>query len=173
MRAGEDNYYVYTQSIEFTADKVILALGHQENELTTVEQELADYAKDIVCFILLLKMRRMLYWHLPIYRKTTRCVKRLRFGIFDYLSALTIGRGVFSRQNGRLRYEPSGRAYYYCWFWSRFSFSSSRNNQKGYRKPISLFLTETYLAECRKKDRLQAQSFWVFKKKWNMCITLA
>ena len=26
------------------------------------------------------------------------------------------------------------------------------------------FLTETYLAECRKKDRLQAQSFWVFKK---------
>ena len=46
------------------------------------------------------------------------------------------------------------------------------NNQKATGKPISLFLTETYLAECR-KDRLQAQSFWVFKKKWNMCITLA
>ena len=45
-------------------------------------------------------------------------------------------------------------------------------NQKGYGKPISLFLTETYLAECRKKDRLQAQSFG-YLKKWNMCITLA
>ena len=67
VRAGEDNYYVYTQSIEFTANKVILALGHQENELTTVEQELADYAKEHRLFILLLKMRRMLYWHLPIY----------------------------------------------------------------------------------------------------------
>ena len=67
MRAGEDNYYVYTQSIEFTADKVILALGHQENELTTVEQERRTTPRSIVCFILLLKMRRMLYWHLPIY----------------------------------------------------------------------------------------------------------
>ena len=45
-------------------------------------------------------------------------------------------------------------------------------NQKATGKPISLFLTETYLAECRKKDRLQAQSFW-YLKKWNMCITLA
>ena len=67
MRAGEDNYYVYTQSIEFMADKVILALGHQENELTTVEQELADYAKEHRLFYSSPKMRRMLYWHLPIY----------------------------------------------------------------------------------------------------------
>ncbi len=111
MRAGEDNYYVYTQSIEFTADKVILALGHQENELTTVEQEAAYYAKEHRLFYSSPKKCGGCFIGTCQYtRKTTRCVKRLRFGIFDYLSALTIGRrGVFLVKNGRLRYEPSGR----------------------------------------------------------------
>lgn len=82
--------------------------------------------------------------------------------------------GCFSRQNGRLRYEPSGREPIIIAGSGRGFPSHPRgNNQKATGKPISLFLTETYLAECRKKDRLQAQSFWVFKKKWNMCITLA
>lgn len=98
MRAGEDNYYVYTQSIEFTADKVILALGHQENELTTVEQELADYAKEHRLFYSSPKNAADALLALAnIPAKQPVVLKRLRFGIFDYLSALTIGRGgVFS-----------------------------------------------------------------------------
>ena len=71
--------------------------------------------------------------------------------------------GCFSRQNGRLRYEPSGRAYYIAGSGRGFPSHPRGNNQKATGKPISLFLTETYLAECR-KDGLQAQSFWVFKK---------
>lgn len=82
--------------------------------------------------------------------------------------------GCFSRQNGRLRYEPSGREPIIIAGSGRGFPSHPRGIIKRLRGNLSAcFLTETYLAECRKKDRLQVQSFWVFKKKWNMCITLA
>ena len=81
--------------------------------------------------------------------------------------------GCFSRQNGRLRYETSGREPIIIAGSGRGFPSHPRGiNQKATGSLSACFLTETYLAECR-KDRLQAQSFWVFKKKWNMCITLA
>ena len=35
------------------------------------------------------------------------------------------------------------------------------------------FLTETYLAECRKRTGYRRRVFGYLKKKWNMCITLA
>ena len=81
MRAGEDNYYVYTQSIEFTADKSNFSFGSPRNELTTVEQELADYAKEHRLFYSSPKNAADALLALANIRKTTRCVKRLRFGI--------------------------------------------------------------------------------------------
>ena len=82
-----------------------------ENELTTVEQELADYAKEHRLFYSSPKNAADALLALAnIPAKQPVVLKGLGLAFFDYLSALTIGRGgVFSRQNGRLRYEPSGR----------------------------------------------------------------
>ena len=80
---------------------------------------------------------------------------------------------MFSRQNGRLRYETSGREPIIIAGSGRGFPSHPRGiNQKGYGKPISLFLTETYLAECRKRTGYRRRVFG-YLKKWNMCITLA
>ncbi|WP_048942680.1 FAD/NAD(P)-binding protein [Enterococcus faecalis] len=169
VRAGEDNYYVYTQSIEFTADKVILAMGHQENELTTVEQELADYAKEHRLFYSSPKNAADALLALAnIPAKQPVVLKGLGLAFFDYLSALTLGRGgVFSRQNGRLRYEPSGREPIIIAGSGRGFPSHPRgNNQKGYGETYQpVFLTETYLAECRKKGQVTGAEFFGYLKK--------
>ena len=73
--------------------------------------------------------------------------------------------GCFSRQNGRLRYEPSGREPIIIAGSGRGFPSHPRGiNQKATGKPISLFLTETYLAECRKRTGYRRRVFGYLKR---------
>ncbi|MTD41374.1 oxidoreductase [Erwinia sp. CPCC 100877] len=162
-----DTFQVYTKAVEITVDKVILALGHQEIELSNREKKLAAYASE-----------HRLYYSAPknaadasleaLKDQAPVIIRGLGLVFFDYLTLLTKGRGgVFQEKAGELVYHPSGRE-------PKIIAGSGRGipyharglNQKDYGEEYRPhFLKEKTLNKFRRKEKLSAQQFFLLLQK--------
>lgn len=94
---------------EYTFDKVVMALGQQDNYLNEDEQKLAQYAQDN-------RLRYLAPTHpgdadlSDIPAGEDVIIRGLGLSFTDYVSELTLGRGGHFMHNddGSLSYQPSG-----------------------------------------------------------------
>ncbi|WP_268912457.1 FAD/NAD(P)-binding protein [Lentilactobacillus sp. SPB1-3] len=101
---------VVTSDKEEIFDKIVMALGQQDNYLNTDEQELASYAEE-----------NELKYFQPTHPGDVNVddlpagepviIRGLSLSFLDYTSELTLGRGgqYFKNDDGTLFYQPSGR----------------------------------------------------------------
>jgi uncharacterized NAD(P)/FAD-binding protein YdhS len=167
VRSEADFFQVYTRAVETTADQVVLALGHQENELTGETKTLAAYASE-----------HRLYYSSPknaadapteaIKEGEPLIIRGLGLAFFDYLTLLTSDRGGFYEEKaGKLVYHPSGKE-------PKIIAGSRRGvphharglNQKGYGEEYQpRFLKEKSLNRFKRKNNLSAEQFFFLLKK--------
>ncbi|EOI00118.1 hypothetical protein UAW_00292 [Enterococcus haemoperoxidus ATCC BAA-382] len=167
VKMQDENFLVYTKAVETTVDKVILALGHQENELTGNEKELAHYASEHRLFYSSPKNAADAYLE-AITENTSVLIRGLGLVFFDYLNLLTSERGgIFKEQNGELIYYPSGKE-------PKIIAGSGRGipyhargvNQKGYGEEYQpRFLKEKSLNKFKRKGNFSAEQFFELLKK--------
>lgn len=167
VKSKDDTFQVYTQSVEITADKVILALGHQKNELTGDEKQLAAYASE-----------HRLYYSSPknaadanlaaIKPKAAVIVRGLGLSFFDYLTLLTSGRGgKFEEAENGLVYHPSGEEPKIIAGSIRgFPYHPRGENQKKYGEEYQpVFLKKKRLNKLKRKGLLSGALFFTLMKK--------
>lgn len=167
VKMQEDKFLVYTKAVETTVDTVILALGHQENELIGNEKELAAFASDHRLFYSSPKNAADAYLE-AITENTPVLIKGLGLVFYDYLTLLTSDRGgEFREKEGELIYFPSGKE-------PKIIAGSSRGipyhargvNQKGYGEEYQpRFLKEKSLNKFKRKGKFSAEQFFELLKK--------
>ncbi|MGM0219775.1 FAD/NAD(P)-binding protein [Enterococcus sp. AZ126] len=167
VKMQDDKFLVYTKAVETTVDTVILALGHQENELIGQEKELAAYASEHRLFYSSPKNAADAYLE-AITENTSVLVRGLGLVFFDYITLLTSERGgVFEKQNGELVYQPSGKE-------PKIVAGSNRGipyhargvNQKKYGEEYQpRFLKEKSLNKFKRKGTFPAEQFFALLKK--------
>ncbi|ALS01549.1 oxidoreductase [Enterococcus silesiacus] len=167
VKKQDEKFLVYTKAVEATADTVILALGHQEIELTRSEKELASYASEHRLFYS--SPKNAADAHLEaITDQTPVIIRGLGLVFFDYLTLLTSDRGGhFEEEQGKLIYRCSGKE-------PKIIVGSRRGmpyhargvNQKGYGKEYQpRFLKEKSLNKFKRKERFSAEQFFELLKK--------
>ncbi|EOL42839.1 FAD/NAD(P)-binding protein [Enterococcus caccae] len=166
-KISNNKFLVYTKAVETTVDTVVLALGHQENELVGREKELAAYAREHRLFYCSPKNAADAYLE-AITEDTTVLIRGLGLVFYDYLTLLTSGRGgTFEEINGTLVYQPSGKE-------PKIIAGSSRGipyhargvNQKGYGEEYQpRFLKEKSLNKFKRKGKFPAEQFFELLKK--------
>jgi uncharacterized NAD(P)/FAD-binding protein YdhS len=167
VRAAEEGFLVYTKSVEITADKVILALGHQDTEGTAEEQQLAAYATEHRLFYSTPKNAADNFFDAVKPRQTV-VLKGLGLAFFDYMTMLTVDRGgKFQRKAGILSYQPSGNEPKIIAGSGRgFPYHARGNNQKRYGEQYQpRFLKQKNLNKWRRKGHFPAESFFALLKK--------
>ncbi|MBO0474217.1 hypothetical protein IGL98_000919 [Enterococcus sp. DIV0840] len=167
VKMQEDNFLVYTKAVETTVDTVILALGHQENELIGNEKELAAYASEHRLFYSSPKNAADAYLE-AITENTPVLIRGLGLVFFDYLALLTSERGgVFKEQNGELIYQPSGKEPKIIAGSGRgIPYHARGTNQKGYGEEYQpRFLKEKSLNKFKRKGSFSAEQFFELLKK--------
>lgn len=167
VKMQDNQFLVYTKSVETTVETVILALGHQENELVGNEKELATYASEHRLFYASPKNAADAYLE-AITENTSVLLRGLGLVFFDYLTLLTSDRGgIFEELDGKLIYRPSGKE-------PRIIAGSGRGipyhargrNQKGYgQKYQPRFLKEKSLNKIKRKGHFSAEQFFELMKK--------
>lgn len=167
VRVAEEGFLVYTKSVEITADKVILALGHQETEGTEAEQKLAAYATEHRLFYSTPKNAADNFFDAVKPRQTV-LLKGLGLAFFDYMTMLTVNRGgKFHRKSGVLTYQPSGNEPKIVAGSKRgFPYHARGNNQKRYGEQYQpRFLKQKNLNKWRRKGQFSAETFFTLLKK--------
>lgn len=167
VKMYEDQFLVYTRAVETTVDYVILALGHQENELTEQEQLLATYASEHRLFYV--SPKNAADAHLEAITENSSVLLRgLGLVFFDYLTLLTSERGgVFKEQDGELTYIPSGKEPKIIAGSGRgIPYHARGKNQKGYGEEYQpRFLKEKSLNKIKRKGQFPAERFFELLKK--------
>ncbi|MHC5217863.1 FAD/NAD(P)-binding protein [Enterococcus sp. LJL128] len=167
VRKAEEGFLVYTQSVEITADKVVLALGHQEVEGTAAEKELAAYAAEHRLFYSQPKNAADNFFDAVKPRQTV-LLKGLGLSFFDYMNMLTVNRGgTFRRKNGQLDYLPSGNEPLIVAGSGRgFPYHARGVNQKSYGEQYQpRFLKQKNLNKWKRKGSFPAEEFFYLLKK--------
>lgn len=167
VKMQDDKFLVYTKSVETTVDIVILALGHQENELVGKEQALATYASEHRLFYAAPKNAADAYLE-AITENTPVLVRGLGLVFFDYLTLLTSERGgIFEEEDGKLVYRPSGKEPQIIAGSSRgIPYHARGANQKGYGEEYQpRFLKEKVLNKFKRKGTFSAEEFFELLKK--------
>lgn len=167
VRLAEEGFLVYTKSVEITADKVILALGHQDTEGTAEEQQLAAYATEHRLFYSTPKNAADNFFDAVKPRQTV-LLKGLGLAFFDYMTMLTVDRGGrFHRKSGVLSYQPSGNEPKIVAGSGRgFPYHARGNNQKRYGEQYQpRFLKQKNLNKWRRKGHFSAETFFALLKK--------
>lgn len=167
VRITEEGFLVYTTSVEITADKVILALGHQETEGTKTEQELAAYAAEHRLFYSTPKNAADNFFDAVKPRQTV-LLKGLGLSFFDYMTMLTVDRGgKFYRRAGILNYKPSGNEPKIVAGSGRgFPYHARGKNQKQYGEQYQpRFLKQKNLNKWKRKGQISAELFFGLLKK--------
>ncbi|MBO0471787.1 FAD/NAD(P)-binding protein [Enterococcus sp. DIV0242_7C1] len=167
VRREGELFQVYTKAVETTADKVILALGHQENELTGEMNNLAAYASE-----------HRLYYSAPknaadahleaVKEQKPLLIRGLGLAFFDYLTLLTSDRGgTYTEKSGKLVYHPSGKEPKIIAGARRgIPYHARGLNQKGYGEEYRpRFLKEKSLNRFKRKQNLSAEQFFFLLKK--------
>ncbi|MBP2098599.1 FAD/NAD(P)-binding protein [Enterococcus rivorum] len=167
IKKDEEKFQVYTQSVEITADKVIMALGHQENALVGKELELAAYAGE-----------HRLFYSSPknaadanleaIKPKAPVIIRGLGLSFFDYLTLLTTGRGgKYEETENGLIYRPSGEEPKIIAGSTRgFPYHPRGENQKEYGVEYQpIFLKMKRLNKLKRKGLLSGELFFGLMKK--------
>jgi uncharacterized NAD(P)/FAD-binding protein YdhS len=160
-------FQVYTKALEITVDKVILAVGHQEIEMSSQEKKLAAYASE-----------HRLYYATPknaadaplqaLKDQAPVIIKGLGLVFFDYLALLTRGRGGhFQERAGKLVYQPSGKEPKIIAGSRRgIPYHARGRNQKAYGEEYRPhFLKEKTLNKFKRKEKLTAQQFFQLLQK--------
>ncbi|EOH97218.1 hypothetical protein UAY_02492 [Enterococcus moraviensis ATCC BAA-383] len=163
----EDHFLVYTKAVETTVDTVILALGHQENELIGQEKELAAYASEHRLFYSSPKNAADAYLE-AITDKTPVLIQGLGLVFYDYLTLLTRDRGgLFKEIEGELIYLPSGKEPKIIAGSGRgIPYHARGANQKGYGEEYQpRFLKEKSLNKFKRKNTFPAEQFFELLKK--------
>lgn len=167
VKMQEDKFLVYTQAVETTVDKVILALGHQETELVGQEKELAVYGSEHRLFYCSPKNAADAYLE-AITADTPVLVRGLGLVFDDYLTLLTRDRGgFFEKEKDELRYIPSGKEPKIIAGSGRgIPYHARGRNQKGYGEEYyPRFLKEKSLNKFKRKGRFPAEQFFELLKK--------
>ncbi|MBL1227371.1 FAD/NAD(P)-binding protein [Enterococcus sp. BWR-S5] len=167
VRVNQEGFLVYTKSVEITADKVILALGHQDTEGTEEEQKLAAFATEHRLFYSTPKNAADNFFDAVKPRQTV-LLKGLGLAFFDYMTMLTVNRGgKFHRKAGILSYQPSGNEPKIVAGSGRgFPYHARGNNQKGYGEQYQpRFLKQKNLNKWKRKGDFPAESFFTLLKK--------
>lgn len=167
VRVVDEGFLVYTKSVEITADKVILALGHQDTEGTAAEQQLAAYATEHRLFYSTPKNAADNFFDAVKPRQTV-LLKGLGLAFFDYMTMLTVDRGGrFHRKAGILSYQPSGNEPKIVAGSGRgFPYHARGNNQKRYGEQYQpRFLKQKNLNKWRRKGHFSAETFFALLKK--------
>ena len=167
VRVTENGFLVYTKSVEITADKVVLALGHQPTLGTPQELQLAEYAK-----------QHQLFYSLPqnaadqsfdtVKARQTVLLKGLGLSFFDYVTMLTVNKGGrFRRVEGRLEYLPSGNEPHIVAGSGRgFPYHARGENQKAYGEQYQpRFLKQKNLNKWKRRGNFAAAEFFDLLKK--------
>lgn len=169
VKRNQEKYYVYTKSVEFTADQVIMALGHQENQLTDFEQGLADYAGEHRLFY---SSPKNAADALPALKSIPEqqpvIIRGLGLAFFDYLTLLTTERGgVYETKAGKYHYQASGKEPLIIAGSGRgFPYHPRGLNQKEYGvQYVPAFLTPNYLKKARQQGRISPDEFFGLLKK--------
>ncbi|WP_207695399.1 hypothetical protein DOK67_0001755 [Enterococcus sp. DIV0212c] len=167
VKMQESKFLVYTKAVETTVDTVVLALGHQENELIGNEKELATYASEHRLFYSSPKNAADAYLEAITENKPV-LVRGLGLVFDDYLTLLTSERGgFFEEQNGELVYHPSGREPQIIAGSGRgIPYHARGRNQKGYGQEYQpRFLKEKSLNKFKRKEQFSAEQFFELLKK--------
>ncbi|MGX7265273.1 FAD/NAD(P)-binding protein [Enterococcus crotali] len=167
VKRQDEQFLVYTKAVETTADTVILALGHQEIELTGSEKNLAAFASEHRLFYSSPKNAADAYLE-AITEHATVMIRGLGLVFFDYLTLLTSDRGgFFEEKEGKLVYHCSGKE-------PKIIAGSRRGlpyhargvNQKGYGEEYQpRFLKVKSLNKFKRKERFSAEQFFELLKK--------
>lgn len=167
VKKQDNKFLVYTKAVEITVDTVVLALGHQENELIGQEKELAAYASEHRLFYSSPKNAADAYLK-AITENTPVLIRGLGLVFFDYLTLLTSDRGgVFEEQNGELVYYPSGKEPQIIVGSGRgIPYHARGLNQKKYGEEYQpRFLKEKSLNKFKRKGRFSAEQFFELLKR--------
>ncbi|MBO0440827.1 FAD/NAD(P)-binding protein [Candidatus Enterococcus ikei] len=167
VKMQESKFLVYTKAVEITVDIIVLALGHQENELIGSEKELATYASEHRLFYSSPKNAADAYLEAITENKPV-LVRGLGLVFDDYLTLLTSERGgLFEEQNGELVYHPSGREPQIIAGSGRgIPYHARGRNQKGYGQEYQpRFLKEKSLNKFKRKEKFSAEQFFELLKK--------
>lgn len=167
VKKQDEKFLVYTKSVETTVDTVILALGHQENELVGNEKELATYASEHRLFYSSPKNAADAYLE-AITGNTSVLIRGLGLVFFDYLTLLTRDRGgIFEELDGELIYHPSGKEPQIIAGSGRgIPYHARGYNQKGYGQEYQPhFLKEKSLNKFKRKGFFSAEQFFELLKK--------
>ncbi|MEI5993257.1 FAD/NAD(P)-binding protein [Candidatus Enterococcus mansonii] len=167
VKKHDNKFLVYTKAVEITVDKVVLALGHQENELTGQEKELAAYASEHRLFYSSPKNAADAYLE-AITEQSSVIIRGLGLVFFDYLTLLTRERGgAFENKNGALVYHPSGKEpKIFAGSGRGFPYHARGANQKGYGEEYQpRFLKEKWLNRIKRKEHFSAEQFFTVLKK--------
>lgn len=167
VKTQDDTFLVYTKAVETTVDTVILALGHQENELVGNEKALAEYASEHRLFYSSPKNAADAYLE-AITENMPVLIRGLGLVFFDYLTLLTSERGgVFKQQNEELVYLPSGKEPKIIAGSGRgIPYHARGANQKGYGEEYQpRFLKEKSLNKFKRKGKFSAEQFFELLKK--------
>ncbi|MBP1048174.1 FAD/NAD(P)-binding protein [Enterococcus sp. BWM-S5] len=162
-----EGFLVYTKSVEITADKVILALGHQETEGNETEQKLAAYATEHRLFYSTPKNAADNFFDAVKPRQTV-LLKGLGLAFFDYMTMLTVNRGGrFRRRAGVLEYQPSGNEPKIVAGSGRgFPYHARGDNQKKYGEQYQpRFLKQKNLNKWKRQGHFSAERFFLLLKK--------
>lgn len=167
VRTQDSKFQVYTRAVETTVDYVILALGHQENELIGQEKRLAAYAGEHRLFYV--SPKNAADSHLEAIKDQNPVILRgLGLVFFDYLTLLTQERGgVFKGKNGKLIYIPSGKEPKIIAGSGRgIPYHARGKNQKKYGEEYQpRFLKEKSLNKFKRKITFPAEQFFELLKK--------
>jgi len=167
VKRQDDKFLVYTKAVETTVDTVVLALGHQENQLIGHEQALAAYANEHRLFYCSPKNAADAYLE-AITEDTPVLIRGLGLVFYDYLTLLTSDRGgTFKEKNGELVYLPSGKEPKIIAGSGRgIPYHARGANQKGYGIEYQpRFLKEKSLNKFKRKGRFSAEQFFELLKK--------
>lgn len=167
VKKQDEKFLVYTKAVEITVDTVILALGHQENQLIGHEQALAAYASEHRLFYCPPKNAADAYLE-AITEDTPVLIRGLGLVFYDYLTLLTSDRGgTFKEENGELVYLPSGKEPKIIAGSGRgIPYHARGANQKGYGIEYQpRFLKEKSLNKFKRKGRFSAEQFFELLKK--------
>lgn len=167
VKKQDEKFLVYTKAVETTADIVILALGHQEIELTGSEKDLAAFASEHRLFYS--SPKNAADAHLEaITKQTTVIIRGLGLVFFDYLTLLTSDRGgFFEEKQGKLVYHCSGKEPKIVAGSRRgIPYHARGANQKGVGEEYQpRFLKEKSLNKFKRKGRFSAKQFFELLKK--------
>ncbi len=167
VKKQDEKFLVYTKAVEITVDTVILALGHQENQLIGHEQALAAYASEHRLFYCPPKNAADAYLE-AITEDTPVLIRGLGLVFYDYLTLLMSDRGgTFKEENGELVYLPSGKEPKIIAGSGRgIPYHARGANQKGYGIEYQpRFLKEKSLNKFKRKGRFSAEQFFELLKK--------